>query len=104
MRQRQLGKNGPKVSALGLGCMGMSGFYGETDEPLAMRVIQRAYEEGVTFFDTADMYGNGANEVLLGKAIKNFRKNIVLATKCAIEFDGVTTKNSQFSRIHSEGM
>lgn len=92
MKQRQLGKNGPTVSSLGLGCMGMSGFYGETDEPLAIRVIQKAYEEGVTFFDTADMYGNGTNEVLLGKGIKNFRKNIVLATKCAIEFDGTTLK------------
>lgn len=92
MKQRRLGKNGPQVSALGLGCMGMSGFYGEADEALAMRVIQRAYEEGVTFFDTADMYGNGANEVLLGKAIRNFRKKIVLATKCAIEFDGVSLK------------
>lgn len=92
MKQRQLGKNGPKVSALGLGCMGMSGFYGEADEQLAIDVIQRAYEEGITFFDTADVYGNGANEVLLGKAVKNFRKNIVLATKCAIEFDGVSLK------------
>ncbi len=92
MKQRQLGKNGPKVSALGLGCMGMSGFYGQADESLAIRVVQRAYEEGITFFDTADMYGNGANEVLLAKAVKNFRKKIILATKCAIEFDGVTVK------------
>lgn len=92
MKQRQLGENGPKVSALGLGCMGMTGFYGEADESLAINVIQKAYEEGITFFDTADMYGNGANEILLGKAVKNFRNKIVLATKCAIEFDGVTLK------------
>jgi len=92
MKQRQLGKNGPKVSALGLGCMGMTGFYGEADESLAMNVVQRAYEDGVTFFDTADMYGNGANELLLGKAVKKFRNKIVLATKCAIEFDGKTLK------------
>lgn len=92
MKQRQLGKNGPKVSTLGLGCMGMSVFYGPTDEDLALRVIRRAYDDGVTFFDTADMYGNGANEILLGKAIKNFRNRIVLATKCGIEFDGASLK------------
>lgn len=92
MKQRQLGENGPKVSALGLGCMGMTGFYGEADESLAINVVKKAYEEGVTFFDTADMYGNGENELLLGKAVKNFRSKIILATKCAIEFDGVTLK------------
>src|SRR3989339_1111540 len=92
MKQQQLGENGPKVSALGLGCMGMTGFYGKADESLAINVVQRAYEEGVTFFDTADMYGNGANELLLGKAVKKFRNKIVLATKCAIEFDGTTLK------------
>src|SRR3569832_316702 len=92
MKQRQLGKNGPKVSALGLGCMGKTGYYGEADESLAMNVVQRAYEDGVTFFDTADMYGNGANELLLGKAVKKFRNKNVLATKCAIEFDGKTLK------------
>jgi aryl-alcohol dehydrogenase-like predicted oxidoreductase len=72
--------------------MGMTGFYGEADESLAIDVIQKAYEEGITFFDTADMYGNGANEILLGKAVKNFRNKVILATKCAIEFDGVTLK------------
>ena len=65
----------------------MTGFYGQADESLAIDVVQRAYEEGVTFFDTADMYGKGANENLLGKAVKNFRNEIVLATKCAIEFN-----------------
>lgn len=96
MKQRQLGKNGPKVSALGLGCMGMTGFYGEADESLAVDVVQRGYEQGVTFFDTADIYGNGANELLIGKAVKKFRNRIVLATKCAIEFDGVTSKIHNF--------
>ena len=67
MKQRQLGKDDPKVSALELGCMGMTGFYGEADESLAIDVIRRAYEEGITFFDTADMYGNGANEELAWK-------------------------------------
>lgn len=92
MKQRQLGKNGPKVSALGLGCMGMTGFYGKPDESMALRVMQQAYDDGVTFFDTADMYGNGANETLLGKGIKTFRNKIIIATKCAIEFDGKTLK------------
>lgn len=92
MKHRQLGKNGPKVSALGLGCMGMSVFYGPTDENMAIEVIHRAYEEGITLFDTADMYGNGANETLLGKAVKEFRKKVVLSTKCGIEFTGTEVK------------
>jgi aryl-alcohol dehydrogenase-like predicted oxidoreductase len=92
MKQRQLGKKGPNVSALGLGCMGMSCFYGKKDESSGLRVIQKAYENGVTLFDTADMYGNGANEILLGKAIKKFRKEVIISTKCSIEFDGVTLR------------
>lgn len=92
MKQRQLGKGGPKVSAMGLGCMGMSSFYGPTDEKSAIQVIERAYEEGITLFDTADMYGNGANEILLGKAVKNFRNKIIVGTKCGIEWDGKELK------------
>ncbi len=92
MKQRQLGKNGPKVSAMGLGCMGMSAFYGPTDEKLALQVIQKAYEEGITLFDTADMYGNGANEILLGKAVKSYRNKVVIATKCGIELKGTELK------------
>ncbi len=88
MKYRFLGKNGPKVSALGLGCMGMSGHYGPTDEKTSLKVIQEAYDSGITFFDTADMYSKGQNELLVGKGIKPFRNQIVLATKCALQFIG----------------
>ncbi len=88
MKYRTLGKHGPLVSALGLGCMGMSSSYGPTDDKTSLHVIQSAYDQGVTFFDTADMYGNGANEQLVGTAIRPFREKIILATKCGIKFIG----------------
>ncbi len=96
MKWRKLGKNGPVVSALGLGCMGLSDLYGPTDEKSAEKVIQEAYEQGITFFDTADMYGKGANEQLLGKVIKSFRDKIVIATKCGLEHipDGLRINNN----------
>jgi aryl-alcohol dehydrogenase-like predicted oxidoreductase len=81
MKQRRLGKNGPMVTEQGLGCMGMSEFYGQRNDEESTAVIRRAYELGVNFFDTSDMYGVGHNEQLVGKAIKPFRRNIVLATK-----------------------
>ncbi len=81
MEQRALGKQGLKVSALGLGCMGMSDFYGSGDEKESISVIHRALELGVNFFDTADMYGPFTNEKLLGKALAGKRGQAVLATK-----------------------
>ncbi|HYO66769.1 MAG TPA: aldo/keto reductase [Archangium sp.] len=81
MEQRALGKQGLKVSALGLGCMGMSDFYGSTDEKESISVIHRALELGVDFFDTADMYGPFTNEKLLGKAFAGKRDQVILATK-----------------------
>ena len=78
---RQLGKSGLKVSPVGLGCMGMSEFYGPRDEAEAIATIHRALDLGVNFLDTADMYGLGANEILVGKAIRDRRSQVVLATK-----------------------
>ena len=81
MTRRTLGKGGPEVSALGLGCMGMSEFYGPRDEAEAVATLHEAIELGVTFLDTADMYGIGHNEELLGRALKGRREKVFLATK-----------------------
>ena len=81
MQTRRLGRAGLEVSALGLGCMGMSEFYGPADDAQSIAVIQRAIELGVTFLDTADMYGPFVNEQLVGRAIAGHRDEVVLATK-----------------------
>ena len=88
MKQRQLGKNGPLVSALGLGCMGMSDFYTTgQDEKASLATLERALELGVTLLDTADMYGPHTNEELLGRFLKGRRENVFLATKFGIVRD-----------------
>ncbi len=84
MKTRQLGKDGPVVSAMGLGCMGMSEFYGPRDEAEALATIHRALDLGVNFLDTADMYGPFTNEQLVGRAIRERRKEVFLATKFGI--------------------
>lgn len=88
MKQRTLGPNGLTVSALGLGCMGMSEFYGPSDDDESIATIHRAIDLGVTFLDTADMYGSGHNEELVGRAITGRRDSVTLATKFANRRDG----------------
>jgi aryl-alcohol dehydrogenase-like predicted oxidoreductase len=86
MNKRTLG--GLEVSALGLGCMGMSEFYGPADERESIAVIHRALDLGVTFLDTADMYGTGHNEELVGRAVRGRRDEVVLATKFGVRREG----------------
>jgi aryl-alcohol dehydrogenase-like predicted oxidoreductase len=87
MQRRRLGRNGPEVSALGLGCMGMSEFYGAGDDAESIATIHAALDQGIDFLDTADMYGPYTNEELVGRAIKGRRGDVVLATKFGIVRD-----------------
>ena len=87
MQTVRLGKNGPDVSRVGLGCMGMSEFYGPTDEAESLRVFDRALELGLNFLDTADAYGPHTNEILVGRALRGRRERVVLATKFGIVRD-----------------
>jgi aryl-alcohol dehydrogenase-like predicted oxidoreductase len=87
MEQRTLGRNGPTTSAMGLGCWGMSGSYGEVDEAEALRTFDRALELGITLIDTADVYGDGHNETFVGGALRGRRDRVLLASKFGRTFD-----------------
>jgi len=101
MEIRKLGNKGLEVSALGLGCMGLSYGYGPaTDEKQAIELVRNAYDLGITFFDTAEAYGQGANEILLGKAVKPFRGKVVIATKFGfVDGDASKGQDSRPERI-----
>ena len=98
MKKRTLGPDGPEVSAIGLGCMGMSAFYGATDEGEALRTIHRALELGCNFLDTSDMYGPHTNEELVGRAIAGRRDEVFLATKFGIRLEPATTPPARRAR------
>ena len=96
--KRRLGRNGPEVSAIGLGCMGMSEFYGSGSEQESIATIHHALERGVNFLDTADMYGVGKNEELVGRAIADRRDSVFLATK----FGNVRGPNGEFLGVKGD--
>jgi len=98
MQLRKLGQQGLQVSALGLGCMGMSEFYGAKNDEQSVRTIHHALELGINFLDTADMYGTGHNESLVGRAIKGHREKVILATKFSI----LRGKNGSFEGVNGK--
>src|SRR3954469_17989063 len=94
MRKRNLGNSGLEVSAIGLGCMGMSFGYGPPmDKQEAIALLRAAVERGVTFFDTAEVYGPFTNEELVGEALEPFRGRVVIATKFGWKIDPVARKS-----------
>jgi aryl-alcohol dehydrogenase-like predicted oxidoreductase len=99
MKKRTLGPGGPEVSAIGLGCMGMSAFYGATDEDEAIATIRRALDLGCDFLDTSDMYGPHTNERLLGRAIAARRDDVFLATKFGISWVQTDATGAPVRRI-----
>ena len=96
LQKRQLGNNGPSVSAIGLGCMGMSEFYGQADDERSIQTIHKTLDLGINFLDTADVYGPFTNERLVGRAIRDRRNEVILATK----FGNVRTEDGSWLGIN----
>ena len=86
MKKRKVGKDGPEIAAIGLGCMGMAGWYGERDDDRSIATLDRSLELGVEMFDTADVYGAGENEEFVGRWLKGKRDRVFLASKCGNTF------------------
>ena len=103
MQQRTLGANGLTVSAIGHGCMGLSGLYGDAQDVESEEVLQKTFELGVTLFDTADVYGDGHNEELVGRALMGVRDQLVIASKCGFlrDADGTMSVNGNPDYIRS---
>jgi aryl-alcohol dehydrogenase-like predicted oxidoreductase len=103
MEKRKLGRHGLEVSELGLGCMGMSQFYGPRDDKESVATLERAVELGINFFDTADVYGVGHNEELVGSALKKYRKRVIIATKFGnqVASDGKRSINGRPEYVRS---
>tara|TARA_B100000686_G_C16752806_1_gene953607 strand:- start:1054 stop:2127 length:1074 start_codon:yes stop_codon:yes gene_type:complete len=91
LKKRKLGKDGPEIAAIGLGCMGMAGWYGERNNERSLATLDRALDLGVDMFDTADAYGRGENEEFLGEWLKGKRSRVFLATKCGFTGAGAGT-------------
>src|SRR5579875_737664 len=98
MKKRELGRSGLCVSSVGLGCMGMSDFYGSHDDEESIKVIHRALDLGITFLDTADIYGSGRNEELVGRALRGHRRQVILATK----FGNVRAEDGRFIGVNGK--
>src|SRR5262245_7792822 len=109
LKKRKLGKQGLEVSELGLGCMGMSQSYGTPNDAESIATIHRAIELGVTFFDTAEVYGPYTNEQLLGKALKGRRDKVIIATKFGFsivngKMQGVNSHPAQIRKVVDESL